>query len=220
MTIKNKTFLLFFICFSCSIIFTQDASCAENYYIDNNRVLLYKIINWWYDCLPEETDRLCGSRLKYENRGNAKAEFNNAERTLKLNVKGGFTDLISIFKQCKTCPGPSCLKCVWLNEKYFKNSEAMNIYKNFAGPSIFVFKNITKKQARQIKNMEKNLIFVLEGTISGLINNKIALHRAGNFLKPCPDHSQIKNENPPIFLTIINTATNEILAKYSAISAD
>ena len=53
-----KWFLSFTFLLSCFFIVNNDAFCSETYYIDNNRVLLYKIINWWYDCLPEESNLL------------------------------------------------------------------------------------------------------------------------------------------------------------------
>ena len=172
-----KWFLSFTIVLACLHIINHDALCSETYYIDNNRVLLYKIINWWYDCLPEESNRLCGSLIKYQSKDNAQVEYYEAEMILKLQIKGGFADLLSIFKQCKRCFGPSYLQCTWLNKKYFGNGEAAIVPNELPTIRAFVINNIDKKQVRLIRSAEKDIVFVLEGVIGGLLNGKIALHQ-------------------------------------------
>jgi len=51
---------------------------------------------------------------------------------------------------------------------------------------------------------------VLEGVVGGLLNGKIALHQAGNFLKTCPEASQGLVDSFPFFLKIINSHTKEV----------
>ncbi|CAN2043489.1 hypothetical protein GMMP13_100032 [Candidatus Magnetomoraceae bacterium gMMP-13] len=50
-------------------------------------------------------------------------------------------------------------------------------------------------------------------------DGKIALHRAGVFLKACPETAQSVDDNFPISFNIINSHTKEVLAKYFAIYA-
>ncbi len=211
-----KWFLSFTIFLSC-ILINHDAFCSETYYIDNNRVLLYKIINWWYDCLPEESSQLCGSLIKCQSKGNAQVEYNETEMILKLQIKGGFADLLSAFKKCEQCFGPSYLKCTWLNKKYFGSGEAVIVSNELPAMSAFTIKHIDKKQGRLIRSIEKDIIFELEGVIGGLLNGKIALHQAGHFIKTCPGDTQSRNDSSPISLKIKNFHTKEVLAKYSAI---
>jgi len=211
-----KWFLSFTIVLSCFLIINHGAFCSETYYIDNNRVLLYKVINWWYDCLPEESSLLCGSLIKCQSKGNVQVEYNEAEMILSLQIKGGFANLLSIFKQCEQCFGPY-LKCTWLNKKFFGRGEALIVSNEVPTMSAFIINNIDKKQGRLIRSIEKDIIFELEGVIGGLLNGKIALHQAGNFIKDCSGDLQNRNDSSPISLKIINPHTKEVLAKYSAI---
>ena len=190
----------------------QKAYCSEKYYIDNQRVLLYKIINWWYDCLPEESTRLCGSRIKYENRGNARILYDAAEQKLTLEVDGGFAELLAFFKVCQGCRGPSHFECTWLNGKYFGMGRA----KIFSRQQTFTVENVDENQAKAIRSMKHHLVFVVEGIIGGLMNGQIALHQGGDLLKTCPEPEQ-SDEPYSIRLTLFNSKTNEMLATYQAV---
>lgn len=214
-----KWFLSFMVVFSCLHINIPDAFCSESYYINNNRVLLYKIINWWNDCIPEESSHLCWRRIKCENEGDAHIVYSETEKTLKLQIKGGFAELLSTFKQCDQCFGPSYLQCTWLNKKYFGYGEAVIVQDELPAISALFFNNINKKEWRLIRSVEKDIELVLEGVIGGLLmmNGKIALHQAGNFLKTCPKPNQNRDNSFPISLKIINSRTEEVLAKYTAI---
>ena len=214
-----KWLLSFIIVLSCFHIINHDVFCSETYSINNNRVLLYKVINWWYDCLPEESSQLCGRLVKCQNKGNAQVEYNETEMILKLQIKGGFADMLSVLKQCEHCFGPSYLQCIWLNPKFFGNGEAVIIQNEFAAINTLFFNNIDQKKFLQIRSIEKDIELILEGLISDLLreNGRIALHQAGNFLKPCPGAAQCRDDSFPISFKIINSHTGEMLAKYIAI---
>lgn len=212
-----KWFLSFTMVLSCFLIINHDVFCSETYYIDNNRVLLYKVINWWYDCLPEESNQLCGRCIKWQSKGNAQVEYNETEMILKLQIKGGFADLLSTIKQCELCFDPPYLKCTWLNKKYFGSGKAVIVSNELPAMSAFIIHNVDKKQGRLVRSLEKDIIFELEGVIGGLLNGKIALHRTGNFIKTCPGTPESRDDSSPISLKIINAHTKEVLAKYSAI---
>ena len=190
----------------------QKACCAEKYYIDNQRVLLYKVINWWYDCLPEESTQLCGSRIKYENRGNARILYDASEKELTLGVDGGFADLLAFFSQCRGCRGPSHFQCTWLNRKYFGQGRA----KKFGRQRTFTVEIADENQLRILRSMQHHLVFVVEGIIGGLMNGQIALHQGGDQLKTCPEPEQ-SDEPYSIRLTLFNSKTNEVLATYQTV---
>ena len=70
------------------IFLSRSAYCDEIYYIDNP-LFLYKTINWWYDCLPKEFKILWGRPIKCSNIGNALVEYDEINKTLEINIKGG-----------------------------------------------------------------------------------------------------------------------------------
>lgn len=195
----------------------QKARGAETYYIDNQRVLLYKIINWWYDCLPEASTQLCGSRLKYVNQGNALVHYVESEKELILGINGGFAELLSIINQCKGCYSPSGFKCTWLNRNYFGKGEAIVIGKGLPDQWKFAIRNVDKVHLQLIRTIARHIQFVVEGHIGGLMSGRIALHRGGDFLKTCPGNDLSEQEPLAINLALINARTKEVLATYVAI---
>lgn len=211
-----KQFLHFFLILLCINVYVYKASCSETYYIDDNSVVFYKIINWWYYSLPEESERFCGRPAKCLNQGNAQVEYIEMEKKLILHIKGGFADLFSIFKECEQCVGPSHLNCIRLNKKYFGDAKAAMMSPKSTPLNQFVFEGIKKNHAQYLKKIEKNISFVMEGVILGLVNGKVALHQSGNFIKECPKDSQNQESDFPIILNIIDTETDEIIATYSA----
>jgi hypothetical protein len=194
------------------LCFSHTAHCTEIYSIDGNQVLLYKIINWWYDCLPEESDLLCGSLIKCQNKGNAQVEYNQSENILKILITGGFADLLSVFRERGQGFGPAYLHCTWLNKDYMGDDNAAIIPDKLQTLNSFTFQKVGQSQARRIRDIEKDILFELEGVIFGLMNGKIALYQGDNLLKTCPDARQ---EGIYPCLKIINGNTNETLAKYS-----
>lgn len=196
---------------SCSEIYSNDY-LSEKYYIDDQNVfLLYKIINWWYDCQPKDNYLLCGKTIKCTNLGNARIEYTQTHSALNISIQTGLADQLSIFKTCNGCSGPSYLRCIWQNEKYLGKGKAVPT----TNLNQFIFLHIDKIQARILKDIEKEIIFVVEGNIRGLMNDgKIALHNTGAILKRCPSNADEQDGVFPITVKIKNTCTNEIIAQY------
>ncbi|GAB6145977.1 hypothetical protein JCM12294_34170 [Desulfocicer niacini] len=219
MEMKNlfmKWLPFYIIVISCALTINHTAHCTEIYYISNNRVLLYKIINWWYDCLPEESNLICGSIIKCKSKGDTQVVYDETEMKLKLQINGGFAEQVSIFKQCEQCEGPSYLKCTWLNKKYFGNGEAAIISNNLSAINAFILNNIDTRHGRAVQSIEKDIEFELEGSIGGLLNGRIALHQSGKFIKTCSAAYLGLSDNFPVSLKIINSKTKEVLAIYSS----
>jgi len=188
--------------------------CAEIYDIDHQPAVFYKIINWWYDCLPEECDWLCGKTVTYTYLENVRIGYDEVRMTLRLRMDDGFADQLSLFKPGKPCAGPSQLQCTRLNGKYFGKGRAARV-SDWNG---FVFDNIAKAQARLLESMRKDISLVLEGKIGGLQNDgKIALHPADTFLRNCPRVSEDPSIGYPIRLNIVHAGTNEKMATYRAV---
>lgn len=151
------------------------------------------------------------------NQGNVRIEYDEAERTMKLGVKDGFADMLSVFRQCERCPGPSRLRCIWQNEKYLGKAVASDL----SGLKGLIFKNTGAKNVHFIKTVQTDLAFLIEGRIGGLQNDgTIALYRTDNPLKGCPGNPEKEKADPPINLSIVNARTNEIIVKYSTEAID
>lgn len=186
-------------------IFNSGALYAETYYINNSRVLLYKLINWWYDCLPDESDALCGSLVKYERRSHVIVEYDKNTKNLILKTEGGFAAQLSV---------PN-LKCTWLDKTYFGGSKLSDITTQQFSAGEVTVKNIDVHQYRRIQNILQYLMFELEGKIVGLLNGQIALHRTSPLIKTCPVSLKGPEKNSEISFRIINVLTKEVIAIYS-----
>lgn len=212
-----KWLLAFTIFLVCVSTVPNIATCSEEYYINNNKVLLYKIINWWYDSLPEESHRLCGSLIRCQTKGNIQIEYDVIEMKLSLNAKESFADLLSIFKRCEQCWGPSYLKLIYLNKEYFGDGKFITSTDNCSTVNSYVFAHIERTHAQKVQSIVDVIGFELDGVICGLVNGKIALHHAGTLLKTCQADSEKQGEDFPITLKIVNFQTEEILAKLSVV---
>ncbi len=114
----------------CEYAFSKEKpAVAETCYLDNNYVLLYKIINWWNDSQTDEDNIICGNFLKCEATGISQVRYNAEKELLTIKTDSNIQDILSIFKQCKVCWGPSSFKCTYLNEKYFENNSVENASK-------------------------------------------------------------------------------------------
>jgi len=212
-----KWLLAFTIVLVCVSTIPNYAACSEKYYINNKQVLLYKIINWWYYSLPEESYRLCGSLIRCKTNGNIQIEYDDIEKKLKLNNRESFADLLSIFKQCEQCWGPSYLKLTWLNKEYLGDGVFITSTDKYSTVNSYIFANIERTNAQRIQSIVNVIGFELEGIICGLMNGKIALHHSGKLLKTCQADSGKQNDISPITLKIVNSQTKEILAKLSVV---
>lgn len=212
MFILSYFHLSFGLAYCFDIYFIDNLS--EKYYIENQNVLLYKIINWWYDCQPDENFLLCGEKIKCKNIGNAFIEYTQSKSVVKISIREGFADQLSIFKTCDGCSGPSYLRCIWHNKKYLGKGDAASII----DLNQFIFVHIDKIQANILKDIEKDIVVVVEGHILGLTNNgEIALHNTGAILKKCLNNTNRKDGIFPITVTIKNNSTDEIIAQYIAV---
>ncbi len=208
-----KMFLLLSGMLAYVLFFAGYTHCSEVYTIDDEPVLFYKTINLWYDCPPGECDLLCGKSVTYTNEGNTRVRYNEAKKTLRLHIEGGFADLLSIFKTCGQCFGPAYLQCTWQDEKYFGKSKAAIV----SDLNDFSFDPIDRKQALILDSMRQKILFVLKGKIGGLQNDgKIVLHQADDLLKKCSNDSEDQPTAYPITLKIVNARTNEAIAVFSA----
>ncbi len=193
------------------------AVSSEKYFINNNGVLLYKIINWWYDSLPEESHLLCGNHIKCRAKGNIQIDYNTIEMKIRLYTKESFSDLLSVSKQCDQCWGPSYLKLIWLNIKYFGDGRYIISTDKYSTLNSYLFGQIERTNASKIQSVVNDIGLELEGVICGLMNGKIALHHSGKLLKTCLADKQKQEENFPVSLKILNFQTKEILVKFSVI---
>ncbi|MFH1168801.1 MAG: hypothetical protein V1852_32755 [Pseudomonadota bacterium] len=210
--LRNARFILV-VTFLLIQLYSSTVFCSEDYYVDDNRTLLYKIINWWYDCIPKDCNLYCGAAIKCTNQGNTEVEYNEGNRTLTLRIKGGFANLLSALKKSDRYSTSSCLRCTWQNKKYLGSGKADATF----DLNEYIINDISKHNALSIAGIRDEILFVIEGNIGGLSEDgTVVLHQSGPFLKNCPGKSDGEDPNSPVSVKVINAQANEVIIEYQA----
>lgn len=194
---------------------SPSVSGTEAYYINGNRVLLYKVINWWYDCLPQESFDLCGYPIVYRNDGNVRVQYHLPTKELILTVTNGFAQMISLFNSEGQKKASRLINCIQLNERTFGEIKTEAFGGRFDISGQLVMQGIEKETAALFCQMEDGLRFEIKGRIAGLMNGRIALHPDGEFIKSCYGPLQNPGEKVSVNLLVHNADADELLASFS-----
>lgn len=199
---RKHRFCILFILFLFN--YSPPALGFEHCSIEKDRVILYKVINWWYDNLDQEADFLCRKTIICRRLGQADIQYDAKNQTLTFKLENTVGELLAY--------GPSLFVCEQLNTDFFGNGRAGRVKKDHQGIREISFHEIEEQHAEKIQNFQEQILITLKGTITGLKNGKIALDQTGEFIKPCPE----LDKRPSILLTITDQATQTVLAQFSA----
>ena len=201
------------ICLSLLISFAGGAHCAaETYAIDNQPVLLYKIIQWWYDEPGTGAAWFCGRTLACRSREPIRAVYEPGSRRLTLLVEEGFDDLVAL----GAWDGSGGLRAAWLNSAWFDIdlASAMIYTRRSDHRWRLVFQGVSVAAAEKAVAMApEGLCLRLEGPIRGLQDGRIALHDAAHLIQRCPANSRAHRKS--VTVTLSNARTREVLAVFS-----
>ena len=65
------------------------AYSLEDYFIEDEWVLLYKIVNWWYSCLEPDSQWLCGQSIRFKSirfESNGKIQVSGNGQDQKMDI--------------------------------------------------------------------------------------------------------------------------------------
>ncbi len=194
----------------------------EAFSIDDKKVLLYKIINWWNDSLPENSELPCGLTLKYTAKNEAHVIYDETKQMLSIEFGGNYQEILSIFKQCHTCLGPSSFQARLINREYLGEGKPVPIDAQLFSTTVLVFEDLTAEKRRLLLDIERDLHFEIIGRIGGLLlaDGRVALHQAGVFLRVCPQVSSEQAENTATLIRMIDSSKGEVIVEYSAVLTD
>ncbi len=194
------------------IFFSVPAHSSEDYFIEDEWVLLYKVVNWWYTCLEPDVQWLCGQSVRFETHGE-----------IRVAGKGRKMDLI-LPKECagqlslfKTTQGKNYFKRIWQHPDYFSRGIILS-------PALYTLDrlsvtDIPKEDQSRIRSLIPLLGLQIQGRIRGLTNNRIALHPVDSTtedqIRSCPEP---EDGTPfPVSLSIVHTPSGEALALYEMV---
>ena len=219
----NKCFsiflsLLIINIFQFNTLYANDSFYDEKCYLDNNYVLLYKIINWWNDCTPDDEYLLCNNQLKCELYNSTNIKYDDENQLLIFNSKYYIEELISIFSECENCKS-HLFKCTYINNEYFGNIKAESARIIDSTINSITINNVSKNQVNRLLKQVKFIKIEIEGKVGGLLlgSGRIALHQRGNFLKKCPTQVQNHSNTSEISITVKNMEDNDIIVKFETI---
>lgn len=172
----------------------------ETYFIDGQRVLLYKVINFWYTSLEGEGELFCGKPLSLKIRGMAVSHEADTGR-LRLRPGSQWTEYL--------CVGDPALVLQRLHPGYFQQPHTGTVaLSDVVENGVPVFP-VDPETAARLRAMASELALCLQGTITGLANGKIALAGCGQALKTCGADPGTPS------LKIIHVPADEILAEFT-----
>jgi len=181
----------------------------DTYSIDNSKVLLYKLINWWNVYGGDESQRLCNRSINYEDTRKIKLKYFTKLKTLEVKLDNDFASLISIL-------GSNDLKSTYLDITYFDTNIPQILNKHEFSEKTITFKNINPQQYHNLKKIQNDLVVVVEGKISGLleVSGKIALHNSGSFFRKCFSNNLNQKIDYPLTLKILDNKAKKLLVQY------
>ena len=189
------------------------AYSREDYFIEDEWVLLYKVVNWWYTCLEPDSQWLCGQSIRFESHGEIQVSGNCQDSKMDLILPKDCADQLSIF----TNPmGKTYFKLTWQHPDYFPVIKGVTLSPKLSSLDQLSVTGISKEDRPQIRSLIPLLGIQIQGKIRGLVNNRIALHpvdsTAKNQIRSCP---KPEDSTPfPVSLFIVHTPSGETLARY------
>jgi len=210
--IKKLILSIIFALLSQPLLHTSDKYFGDDTYsIDNSKVMLYKLINWWNIYGGEESQRLCNRSLHYEDTRKVALKYQANLKILELHLDNDFASLISIM-------GTANFKSTYLGTNYFDSMRTQSISNSDLDTKIITFKNMNKKQYEELQKIQNDLVILVEGKISGLLEDsgKIALHSSGKFFRQCFYNNEVKNTDYPLTLKIFDNKSKKLIAEYQS----
>jgi hypothetical protein len=200
----TKFICIFFLFFNTTIYAYSELYKSDLYYLDENEVLLYKILNWGSTEAHENSTEFCFNNIRVRSNNLLNLEYDKKSKVLKIYLKEDFADLVSVFENKN-----AYLKIEYINKRYFKNLEAKSIKK----VNNISLKNVSSSEYKKIKKIKDNIAFELKGKVAGLLafSGQISLYKRGDFLRSCP---QNLSEKFDIVFKILNIKTKEVLVKF------
>lgn len=189
------------------------------YTIDDQPVLLYKIIQWWYDAPTSEIPWACGRALSCRTTDPIQITYTLNDRRLTLRFGAGFAELVSAGAPEAGIPAMA-LRATWLDTNYF-HAVTARLYPDPANAlGRLSVEGVAPELADRLAAMANRLEVVLSGPVCGLVDGRIALSHGQGLLKGCPASASPATASRPVTLTLRNRYTNTVLAIFAIQPAD
>ena len=191
----------------------QDAWTAETYVVDDHPLLLYKLINWWYHCLPHEAHQPCGRSLTCRNR-EIHTTWNAHLKQLSITTAKEFAAMTAVLPPLPKGQESSRISAVQMDTGILGKAQAWALFDRSGRFSALRLKPLDKDRAGKL--MAEKMVLVLSGPIRGLESGRIALYRSGDRIRTCPD----TGDGTPVRLLLVHKQTRTVLAGFDITAGD
>lgn len=189
----------------------------ERYFLNDQRVLLYKIINWWYDANPAEAGQICGDRLRYEN--NRGWNLHESDNEIRLTHAGGQScgSLVSLRSHCAHSSTTTFrVQPEWANTEYFEVSDISFEFEEqtTSNRCTIIIDNVSQHLLERMRTGFTELKLTINGRVNGLGNGKVALLSGGDCYQRCPIWSAAERQLETVRIDLVNSSSGESLARF------
>lgn len=206
------TLLLLLLFSIASVVPSPAANFA--YTIDEQPVLLYKIIQWWYDAPAADAPWACGRTLTCRTADPIQITYAQNDRRLSLQFEAGFAELVSAGTPEAGSPSMD-LRATWLDPNYFGDVTAKLCPDPGCPLGRLCIEGVASDQAPRLAAMGNHIEVVLAGTVCGLVDGRIALTHGQGLLKVCPASASPATPSRPVTLALRNRDADAVLAIFA-----
>jgi hypothetical protein len=186
----------------------------DTYTIDGQPVLLYKIIQWWYEAPDAQAPWICGRTLACRTRSPVEISFMPDNRRINLRFETDFADLI----WPEIAGGGNVrldLYPIYTDPAYLNGSAHASGADIGNRPARFSVVGVTPEQAQQWIRSADGLELVLSGLVRGLADDRVALADGPALIKSCPQGTASGSAPRAMTLTLRHRPTDRVLAIFS-----
>lgn len=212
----NRILIAAVISVGCLLTYNLGYS-EERYFLNDQRVLLYKLINWWYHAAPAEAHQICGDSLRSEITGGWLRYESESGIKLALAGEYGCGSLISLKTGCGQSPQRSHrVDATWVNTEYFESGQLSFVFeeRRETNDCSLVIYNVSEPSLEMLRTAAVGLQLTISGRVNGLGNGKVALLGGGDCYERCSKPSAAGVLHQSVQIDLVNTFSGETLASF------
>jgi hypothetical protein len=186
----------------------------ETYTIDGQPVLLYKIIQWWYDAPDAQGPWICGRSLACRTRAPLEISYAADNGRISLGLEAGFAELVWP-KIAGSGGSAASFHPLWMDPAYVVAAKVTVCSGLGDGSARLSVGGVTPKQVRLWMQLAAGLELILAGPVCGLMDDRVALVGTPQLIKACPQSSFSKAASKAMTLTLRHRPTDRVLVVFA-----
>lgn len=209
--------ILLFVLFTALLLFFSNPGyCTDYCSLDDQQILLYKIINWWYDARSAGGE-LCDSVITCRNSGVINFDVTDENGGTHATLQMMCVPLMSFFTNCEMQQSVSSpIPAAYTSDQY-RDAEVTLVITEFPTTNncLIRFENISRDAALTLEKQHLDLVFIVTGKVQGLGKGKIALNSHGDCFGKCKGVPAGTSTVQVIDIELVDSKTQSIVVRFS-----